>query len=247
MSNTDNTKRNIGHIKIINDVATSDFQARNKKHYCLVALLIGFYVCPLLAAPVALLLQSGVAVMFVLLVTIIIYVVACRKIITGKLDKQKNAITNIDQQEFDEKDLLKLKVLLKKYGPISMSSCNGFILEPNEMLKIQTIPLHGVITNPEVDKYDFIRSPIDAEDLTTKEKNLVLNAFGYKKDDFIIWFSQKDIAPWTALSTVWAISFKDANGNKKYFGHTKYSQFYNHRDLLVENDECVIHLRDEQI
>ena len=31
-----------------------------------------------------------------------------------------------------------------------------------------------------------------------------------------------------------------------YFGHTRYSYFYNHRVLLVENGECVIHIKDKQ-
>lgn len=241
-------KTNRYYIKIIDDTLTDEYQKWQKANNRAGSIVL-YYFMACIAAGIAVLFggifQSFAfgCVVFVIALIIFIYLIANDK---KRAVAKPEPIREKTKQPIEKEKLEDLKDLLERVGYISLSHCNGFVMTPSQTAKTQFVPLYGIATNPPVEKKTFIRTNSDLKFFSRKDKALIQEVFGLKKDDDVIWFSQKNVVKWTALSNMPVINYVDKDGNKKCFGHTKYSVFYNHRELTIEDGECVIHIKDKR-
>ena len=242
-----NEKNEKSYIKIIDDTVTEDYlKYQNTSTIVIYVFLYLLFVMPIVGV-VGALSNSVVVVFLTLIITIVAVVLIYQNGKKKRVDewnkREKNKTT---KQPIGKNKLSELKDLLTRIGYVSFSHCNGFVMSRSQMAKTQLVPLYGVATNPKVYEHRLIKVTCDLRFLSKKDRELIMEAFNCKKDDDIIWFSQKNVAKWTVASNVQAINFIDKNGNKMCFGHTRYSAFYNHRRLEIEDGECVIHITDKR-
>ena len=133
--------------------------------------------------------------------------------------------------------------MLARVGHVTASVCAGYIATPKEMKKFLFLPpIYGALKNPPISDYNFIRVPNKLSDFSEKEKRLIEEAFGFSKDETVIWFSSKSIDKWTLFNNIQSLHFTDKDQNKWYFLHTRFSGFRNLRELSVLDDICQINV-----
>ena len=235
------------YIKVIDDTLTDDYQKWEKRSNHAMAVLIGLFVCPLLAALVTPLFpKAGASIAGAFILSIAIYVVLCFFVMKKKPEKAKAVKHEDIEQPISKKDYDELKEILERFGSVTTSVCKGFVLNSKKMAALYTVPLYGIATNPRIHQRYFIRTNHDIELFTRKDKELIEKVFGYDERDDVIWFSRKNIVKATTVITTPVIKFSDKDGNKMCFAHTQYSVFHNHRELTLENGKCIIHIKDKR-
>lgn len=241
-------KSNQYYVEIIDDTITDGYlKYQNTSSIFGYVLVYMMFVVPLVGV-VGILSNSAIVVMIALLITIVATIVMYqngKKKRALKLEQERRRIED-KKIAISKNDFLDLKELLGRIGNVTMSSCDGFITKPSQMVGIQTVPLYGLASNPTFHKYTFIRTDCDSKFISSKEKKLVLRTFGCEKKKGVIWISQKNSAKWTMLSNFPVINFVDENGDKMCFGRYRYSSFYNHHELAFEDGKCVIHIKDKR-
>lgn len=246
MSN-DKDKGEKSYIKVIDDTTTEDYlKYQNSTDILGYFFLFGLFVMPIVGI-IGVATNSVVAAILSLVVAVVVVVYLYSRSKKKRLNEwEKSDKNRITKQVINKSKLAELKDLLSRIDYVSFSCCDGFVMSPSQMAKTQVVPLYGIATNPAVYKYEFIRVKCDLKYISKKDRELLLEVFERKKDDSIIWFSQKDVAKWAALSNVQVINFVDKDGKKMCFGHTRYSAFYNHRRLEIEDGECIIRITDKR-
>lgn len=245
--NNDKVKNEKSFIKVIDETTTEDYlKLQNSSDILGYILLFGLFILPIVGI-IGVATNSGVFAIITLIVAVAVVVYLYSRSKKKRIDEwNKSEKNRITRQQISKDKLMELSDLIERVGHISFSYCDGFVMSPGQMAKTQVVPLYGVATNPAVHTYKFIRVNCDLKYLSKKDKELILEAFGCKKGDDIIWFSRKNVAKWATLSNVQVINFIDKDGEKMCFGHTKYSYFYNHRRLENEDGECVIRITDKR-
>lgn len=246
-SNNQN-KSNRYYIRIVDDTVSDNYFKYQNSNVIFGYVFVYLAVVMPIVGVVGILSNSAIAVMVALLIatiaTVAMYQNGKKKRML-KLEQERGAAED-KRIAISKKEFSNLKELLGRIGNITMSSCDGFITKPRQMVGIQTVPLYGLASNPTFHKYTFIRTDCDLKYISSDDKKLVLKAFGCEKKRGVIWISQKNSAKWTMLSNFPVINFIDENGNKMCFGRSRYSSFYNHHELTIENGECVIHIKDKR-
>lgn len=246
-SNSQN-KSNRYYIRIVDDTVSDNYFKYQNSNVIFGYVFVYLAVVMPIVGVVGVLSNSAIVVMVTLLIATIATVAMYqngKKKRALKLEQEREAIED-KRIAISKNDFLNLKELLSRIGNITMSSCDGFITKPSQMVGIQTVPLYGLASNPTFHKHTFIRTDCDSKYISGNEKKLVLRAFGCENKKGVIWISQKNSAKWTMLSNFPVINFIDENGDKMCFGRSRYSSFYNHHELTVEDGECVIHIKDKR-
>ena len=251
MSNNKSNSQNKSsryYIRIIDDTVSDNYFKYQNSNVIFGYVFVYLAVVMPIVGVVGMLSNSAIVVMVALLIatiaTVAMYQNGKKKRVL-KLEQERGA-TEDKKIAISKNDFSDLKELLGRIGDITMSFCDGFITKPSQMVGIQTVPLYGLASNPTFHKYTFVRTDCDSKYISSNEKKLVLKAFGCEKKKGVIWISQKSFAKWTMLSNFPVINFTDENGDKMCFGRSRYSSFYNHHELAIENGECVIRIKDKR-
>ena len=135
------------------------------------------------------------------------------------------------------KDKARLTKILDRMGYITTMTSKGFFADAGELRELTLVPFLSVAFNPPMHEQILIRTPHDHSELSDEDKRVVEKAFGYTDDDYVIWFSQKNVVKVLLLSRIQAISFYDDNGNKMYFAYAGLLNTKNQLELSAEDGE----------
>lgn len=256
MSEKHNTKTNSNHfVLVVDDRLDDSFQKSKRSSGRLWAVLIGFYVCPIPAALLALLLVLlfpnsekviPIIIIAIFIISVIAYIMLCKKIL-DKCEIKSRASASRDRKiQISDKEYEELVDILKRGGPIIASVCDGWIDKVSNFHKRQVVPLYAAINDRKASPYYFIRTEPDTIYLSENNKKLLREVFELT-DKYAIFFSKKDVNKITEISSsLKGIRFIDNYGEKLYFCHTKYSDFYNYRKLSLDDEKCIIHIQENR-
>lgn len=150
------------------------------------------------------------------------------------------------EMEIRPQALKKLELVLEKVNCIVISQCVGYTMNSAEFTKTFSIPFYYTKFNQSnLDEYNLIMICDAIDEISEEDRDLVEDVFGLNDGQPVIWFNQNDVLKWTNFSPMRAILYYNANGQKMYFVHSRFSPLFNQQEVSIRDGECRVFINSK--